>query len=113
MPADIGLFAAVYLAAGRGRSQVSVSTPNRRARTVALLVGATAVGFALGLVSLMVVALLMGPLDVFDGWWAHPLELAQVVAVPVVMATIASPRHGGGPIRPWQRWSWSCCCSHR
>lgn len=89
VPADIGLFAAVYLVAGRGQAPAASSTPDQRTRTAALLLGATPVACALGLVSLVVVAVLMGPLDVFDGWLAHPLEFAQAVAVPLVMATVA------------------------
>jgi hypothetical protein len=89
LPADVGLFAAVHLTAGRRQTDGAVTTWEQRTCTAALLLGATGVALAIGMVSLTVVSLLMGPLDVFDGWWPHPLELAQTVTVPLVLGVLA------------------------
>jgi hypothetical protein len=88
LPPSVGLFAAAYVTAGR-RPQAAAPASDERSRTAALLLGAAAAAVALGLLSLVVVVSLVEPLDVFGGWRGHPLELAQVVAGPFVMAMIA------------------------
>jgi hypothetical protein len=88
LPAAIGLFAAVYLTAGR-RAETAVPAIGERTRTAGLLLGAAAAALALGLVSLTVVVALIGPMNVFGGWRAHPLELAQAATVPLVLASVA------------------------